>query len=155
MKKVERIKTVIVIVLLMAVQLVNAQVKKEGSNDPEKQFTIKKCVNCCLALGESHKDIETKLKKENLPLFDYRTSATFGNVRIARTSTSSVNDIFGATVNRCAKINRTAPANGLIIGEEFYENAKDLDSYTFKKIASDIVSPEHGYTGYIVYRKQK
>ncbi len=32
---------------------------------------------------------------------------------------------------------------------------KDLDSYTFKKIASDIVSPEHGYTGYIVYRKQK
>ena len=121
----------------------------------EKELTIKKCLNCCLALGESHKDIETKLKKENLPLFDYRTSATFGNVRIARTSTSSVNDIFGATVNRCAKINRTAPANGLIIGEEFYENAKDLDSYTFKKISSDIVSPEHGYIGYIVYRKQK
>ena len=121
----------------------------------EKELTIEKCLNCCLALGESHKDIETKLKKENLPLFDYRTSATFGNVRIARTSTSSVNDIFGATVNRCAKINRTAPANGLIIGEEFYENAKDLGSYTFKKISSDIVSPEHGYIGYIVYRKQK
>ncbi|NOQ44142.1 MAG: HAMP domain-containing protein [Nitrosopumilus sp.] len=121
----------------------------------EKELTIKKCLNCCLALGESHKDIVTKLEKENLPIFDYRTSATFGNVRIARTSTSSVNDIFGATVNRCAKINRTAPANGLIIGEEFYENAKDLDSYTFKKISSDIVSPEHGYTGYIVYRKQK
>ena len=121
----------------------------------EAELTIKKCLNCCLALGESHKDIVTKLEKENLPIFDYRTSATFGNVRIARTSTSSVNDIFGATVNRCAKINRTAPANGLIIGEEFYENAKDFDSYTFKKIASDIVSPEHGYTGYIVYRKQK
>jgi class 3 adenylate cyclase len=121
----------------------------------EKELTIKKCLNCCLALGESHKDIVTKLQKENLPIFDYRTSATFGMVRIARTSTSSVNDIFGATVNRCAKINRTAPANGLIIGEDFYENAKDLDSYTFKKISSDIVSPEHGYTGYIVYRKQK
>ena len=45
MKKVERIKTVIVIVLLMAVQLVNAQEKKEGANDPEKQFTIENCVN--------------------------------------------------------------------------------------------------------------
>ena len=121
----------------------------------EKELTIKKCLNCCLTLGESHKDIVTKLQKEKLPIFDYRTSATFGNVRIARTSTSSVNDIFGATVNRCAKINRTAPANGLIIGEEFYENAKDLEKYTFKKISSDIVSPEHGYTGYIVYRKQK
>jgi class 3 adenylate cyclase len=121
----------------------------------EKELTIKKCLNCCLTLGESHKDIVTKLQKEKLPIFDYRTSATFGNVRIARTSTSSVNDIFGATVNRCAKINRTAPANGLIIGEEFYENAKDLEKYTFKKISSDVVSPEHGYTGYIVYRKQK
>ena len=121
----------------------------------EKELTIKKCLNCCLTLGDSHKDIVTKLRKENLPIFDYRTSATFGNVRIARTSTSSVNDIFGATVNRCAKINRTAPANGLIIGEEFYENAKDLGNYTFKKISSDIVSPEHGYTGYLVYRKQK
>ena len=121
----------------------------------EKELTIKKCLNCCLTLGESHKDIVTKLQKEKLPIFDYRTSATFGNVRIARTSTSSVNDIFGATVNRCAKINRTAPANGLIIGEEFYENAKDLEKYTFKKISSDVVSPEHGYTGYLVYRKQK
>jgi methyl-accepting chemotaxis protein len=121
----------------------------------EKELTIKKCLNCCLTLGESHKDIVTKLQKEKLPIFDYRTSATFGIVRIARTSTSSVNDIFGATVNRCAKINRTAPANGLIIGKEFYENAKNLEDYVFKKIESDIVSPEHGYIGYIVSRKQK
>ena len=76
-------------------------------------------------------------------------------VRIAKTSTSSVNDIFGSTVNRCAKINRTAPANGLIIGEELYENAKGFEDYVFKKVESEIVSPEHGFTGYIVSRKQK
>jgi class 3 adenylate cyclase len=121
----------------------------------EKELTIKKCLDCCLTLGESHEEIIKKLEKENLPMVDYRTSATYGMVRIARTSTSSVNDIFGSTVNRCAKINRTAPANGLIIGEEFYENAKTLDDYTFKKVASDIVSPEHGFVGYIVSRKQK
>jgi class 3 adenylate cyclase len=121
----------------------------------ENELTIKKCLNCCLTFGESHKDIVAKLEKENLPIFDYRTSATFGIVRIARTSTSSVNDIFGATVNRCAKINRTAPANGLIIGEEFYENAKTLEEFVFKKVESDIVSPEHGYIGFIVSRKAK
>jgi hypothetical protein len=76
-------------------------------------------------------------------------------VRIARTSTSSVNDIFGTTVNRCAKINRTAPANGLIIGQEFYENAKTLEGYIFKKVENEMVSSEHGYAGYIVSRKQK
>jgi len=121
----------------------------------EKELTIKKCLNCCLTLGESQKDIATKLKQEKLPSIDYRTSATFGIVRIARTSTSSVNDIFGTTVNRCAKINRSAPANGLIIGEEFYENAKSLEDYTFKKVESEIVSPEHGFVGYIVSRKNK
>jgi len=119
----------------------------------EMELTIKKCLNCCLTLGESHEEIAKKLKKENLPVIDYRTSATFGMVRIARTSTSSVNDIFGSTVNRCAKINRTAPANGLIIGEDLFENAKTLEGFAFKKIERDIVSPEHGYNGYIVSRK--
>lgn len=121
----------------------------------EMELTIKKCLNCCLTLGESQKDIAAKLKKENLPVIDFRTSGTFGMVRIAKTSTSSVNDIFGTTVNRCAKINRSAPANGLIIGEEFYENAKTFEDYVFKKVESEVVSPEHGYIGYIVSRKQK
>ena len=121
----------------------------------EKELTIKKCLNCCLTLGETRKDILDQLHRHNLPSFDYRTSATFGVVRIARTSTSSVNDIFGATVNRCAKINRSAPANGLIIGEEFYENAKNLEGYAYKRIESEIVSPEHGYIGYIVSRKPR
>ncbi len=119
----------------------------------ETEKTIQKCLDCCLTLGESHKEITAKLQKENLPIINYRTSATFGMVRIARTSTSSVNDIFGATVNRCAKINRSAPANGLIIGEDFYKNAKNLEGFSFKKIESEIISPEHGYTGFIVSRQ--
>ena len=119
----------------------------------EKEYVVKKCLNCCLTLGESHENIVAKLKDENLPTVDYRISATFGTVRIAKISTSSVNDIFGTTVNRCAKINRTAPANGLIIGEELYQNVKTLEDFVFKKVESDVVSPEHGYAGYIVYRR--
>ena len=121
----------------------------------ETELTIKKCLNCCLTIGESRKDIVEKLHQQKLPIFNYRISATFGIVRIAKTSTSSVNDIFGSTVNRCAKINRSAPPNGLIIGEDFYKNAKNLDNYVFKKVASEIVSPEHGYVGYIVSRKPR
>jgi class 3 adenylate cyclase len=119
----------------------------------EEKSALKKCLDCCLTISESHVDIIKKLEKENLPIFNYRISATYGMVRIARTLTSSINDIFGITVNRCAKINRTAPGNGLIIGEEFYEIVKSFDDYIFKKIESEIVSPEHGYAGYIVSRK--
>lgn len=119
----------------------------------EEESTLKKCLDCCLTLSESHDDIINKLEKQKLPVFDYRISSTYGIVRIAKTSTSSVNDIFGNTVNRCAKINRIAPANRLIIGEEFYESAKNFDDYIFKKIKSDITSPDAGYIGYLVSRK--
>jgi class 3 adenylate cyclase len=119
----------------------------------EEESTLKRCLDCCLTLSESHDDIINKLEKQKLPVFDYRISSTYGIVRIAKTSTSSVNDIFGNTVNRCAKINRIAPANRLIIGEEFYDSAKNFDDYIFKKIKSDITSPDAGYIGYLVSRK--
>ncbi|MGI0057769.1 MAG: HAMP domain-containing protein [Nitrosarchaeum sp.] len=119
----------------------------------EEESTLKKCLDCCLTLCESHDDIVKKLEKQKLPVFDYRISSTYGIVRIAKTSTSSVNDIFGNTVNLCAKINRIAPANRLIIGEEFYNSAKIFDDYIFKKIYSDVTSPESGYLGYLVSRK--
>ena len=119
----------------------------------EQKSILKKCLDCCLTIGESHDDIVAQLKQEKLPVFNYRISATYGVVRIAKTSTSSVNDIFGTTVNRCAKINRAAPPNGLIIGRDFYNNAKTIDNFTFEKVESDIVSAEHGYEGYIVSRK--
>lgn len=120
----------------------------------EEEHTLKKCLDCCLTLCESHDDLTTKLEKQKLPIFDYRISSTYGMVRIAKASTSSINDIFGNTVNRCAKINRTAPANRLIIDEEFYDNAKIFGDYMFKKIDSEAVSPESRYSGYLVSRKK-
>lgn len=121
--------------------------------DVSDKTTLKRCLDCCLGLGESHGEIIKKLEKQDLPSLDYRISVTYGIVRIAKTSTSSINDIFGATVNRCAKINRVAPANGVIIGEGLHDLVKEFEGYAFKKIESDIVSPEYGYTGYIVSKK--
>ena len=43
----------------------------------------------------------------------------------------------------------------MIIGEDFYDSVKNLEGYFFKKIESEIVSPEHGYAGYIVSKVQK
>ena len=106
-------------------------------------------------MSDAHEEIIEKLRKKELPLLDYRISATYGIVRIAKTSTSSVNDIFGTTVNRCAKINRGAPANGVIIGQDFYNTIKDLKKFTFKRIESEIVSPEHGYAGIYCIKNRK
>ncbi len=122
--------------------------------DPQNDAVFRKTLDCCLQMAESRSEIKKKLEDENLPTFDYRISATYGPVRIARLSTSSVNDIFGSTVNRCAKINRFAPANGVIIGKEFYDNAKHFDEFSFKQI-TDNLQEDQGYTSYLVARKIK
>ena len=119
----------------------------------EQKFTLNKCLECCMTILESHNYISNQLKQKKLPEFDYRISATYGIVRIAKTSTSSVNDIFGSTVNRCAKINRLAPPNGFVIGETFYKTAKTIDEFVFKEIKPDIPS-EHEYGTYLVTRKK-
>ena len=126
-----------------------------STKNAEEKMVLRKCLECCLALSNAHAEITEKLEQQNLPLLNYRISATYGIVRIAKTSTSSVNDIFGTTVNRCAKINRSASTNGVIIGQDFYDSAKEFEDYSFKKIESDIVSPEHGYTGFIVSKNKK
>lgn len=118
----------------------------------EQKIVLKKCLECCITISESHDNIAAQIKQEKLPSFDYRISATYGVVRIAKTSTSSVNDIFGNTVNKCAKINRAAPPNGLIIGQDFYNHAKSIDGFDFKEIDSDDISIEHDYKGYLVFR---
>ena len=123
--------------------------------EKDEKRVLEQCLDCCLAMSDAHEEIVEKLRKKELPLLDYRISATYGIVRIAKTSTSSVNDIFGATVNRCAKINRSAPPNGVIIGQDFHNTIKDLEKFVFKKIESDLVSPEHGFTGYIVSKVEK
>jgi len=120
----------------------------------KEEYALKKCLDCCITLGELHDELVAKVEKQKLPVFDYRISSTYGMVRLAKASTSSINDIFGNTVNRCAKINRIAPANRLIVDEEFYNSAKNFDEYVFKKIDSDVTSPESSYAGYLVSRKK-
>jgi class 3 adenylate cyclase len=117
-----------------------------------EESALKKCLDCCLTLCESHEDIIQKLEQQNLPIFNYRISSTYGIVRIAKTSISSVNDIFGNTVNRCAKINRIAPANRLVIGQDFYDSAKNFDDYIFKKI-DDVTETKSDYSVYLVLKK--
>jgi class 3 adenylate cyclase len=116
---------------------------------------FKKVLDCCLALCEDHEELNDKMHKAGLPFIDYKISATYGLVRVAKIVTSSVDDIFGAAVNRCAKINKSALPNGLIIGEALYEIVKGYEEYIFHKIGSGLISEEYGFSGFTVSRKVK
>ncbi|MFB5611385.1 MAG: adenylate/guanylate cyclase domain-containing protein, partial [Nitrosopumilaceae archaeon] len=121
----------------------------------EDKTIFKRVLDCCMALSDEHEKINDQMDKAKLPFIDYKISATYGEVRVAKIATSAVDDIFGAAVNRCAKINSSAPPNGVIVGEKFQENAKSVEEYEFHKIGSGLVSEEYGFSGYTVSRRVK
>lgn len=121
--------------------------------NPLEESSLKNVLECCFKMCDAHDSVGEKLKEKGLPPVDYKISATYGSVRMASTSTSDVTDIFGSTVNRCAKINGLAPANGLIIGESFYNAVKLINGYSFTKMDKLMPDQEQRYVVYLVSRK--
>lgn len=122
---------------------------KTHSKDPT---SLKNALECCLTLSDFNYQLNKKLEHENLPSIKYRISSTYGSVRAAQIATSSVKDIFGSTVNRCAKINYLAPPNGIVIDSSLYEMIRTTESYNFKLIDDSPISKEFGDV-YTVSRK--
>lgn len=120
--------------------------------DPENKDSIKNVLDCCLEMTASHKEVNQKLKNANLPTINYKISATYGSVRVAKIANSDVDDIFGSTVNRCAKINPLSPSNGLVIGQSLYEIVASMNEYIFEKLSKEVPN-EHGFAVYVVYKK--
>jgi class 3 adenylate cyclase len=123
------------------------------NTNPLDPLSFKNVIDCCLSMCELHDKIGKNLEDKGLPIVDYKISATYGSVRVANTSTSDVNDIFGSTVNRCAKINGLSPKNGLVIDEGLYKAVKSIDKYSFSKMDKLMPDNEQGYIVYTVTRK--
>jgi class 3 adenylate cyclase len=119
----------------------------------EEKLQLKNALECCFKMSESHKEINAKLEKELLPSINYRISATYGSIRFAKTTTSSIGDIFGSTVNRCSKINPFASPNSIVIGDDLYQMVKSFDEYNFVKIEDYELTDEKDYAVYSVSRK--
>lgn len=105
-------------------------------------------IECGVTMMAANKVINMKLKEEGLPPMHYKISADYGRVEVARSlSSPDTDDLFGSTMNVCAKINSMAPVNGMVIGSNLYYITKKFSSlsslfgnignnsqYHFKKI---------------------
>lgn len=103
--------------------------------------------------------INTRLKEEGLPNLYYRISADYGRVEVAKSLTSTNEDLFGPTVNLCSKINSKAPPNRMVIGNNLYQvTMTTLDGeYNFDKVGEYSIdnSPENRYPVYSITSKTK
>ena len=74
------------------------------------------------------------MSEYGLPLISYRISADYGTVMTAKSVNSANYDIFGPPVNICAKINRKALPNGMVIGGDLHQIVKFFPRYNFELI---------------------
>jgi two-component system, OmpR family, response regulator ChvI len=134
------------------------------SSDPTNEAAFKDILECFTTMILARDIINAKLHSEgNLPSVSYRISADYGKVEVA-TSTSSKGreDLFGSTMNICAKINSMAEPNGIVIGGDLYQIIKSFsfidssnnNSYEFRELRGGYsVGLGHRYPVYIALSK--
>jgi class 3 adenylate cyclase len=119
-------------------------------NDP---VAMKNVLECCLSMIDSHDELKKQLNAKNISELDYKISATYGEVKVAESTTSNTSDIFGPTVNRCFKINSLCPKNSVVVGINLYEILKDFPEYEFVQFCSIEIKKKYGYSIFEVKRK--
>jgi two-component system, OmpR family, response regulator ChvI len=130
-----------------------------ATSDSNDRIDFSDVLECCTTMIEAHRFINAKLNEEALPPVSYRISADYGMVEIARSITSATDDLFGSTMNRCAKINSKAKENGMVIGDDLYRVIKSFTSfdtkYHFEQVSSYSTANVQEYPIYSVQSKER
>jgi two-component system, OmpR family, response regulator ChvI len=118
---------------------------------------FKDALRCGLTMGAVHVPMNNEYEANHLPAINYRISEDYGKIEVAKSGPSRVVDVFGSTVNMCAKINSKSPLNGLIIGGDLYQIIKGIhesspSSFIIKEIGGYSIegSKTHAYPLYSV-----
>ena len=114
------------------------------TSDASNEEAFNDAFECFTTMILARDIINAKLHSEGLPSVSYRISADYGKVEVA-TSTSSRGgeDLFGSTMNICAKINSMAEANGIVIGGDLYRIIK---SFSFIENKYELRELKGGYS---------
>jgi adenylate cyclase len=122
--------------------------------DSYKNEPFKDVLKCSMSMIQKHPEINARMHLYGLPDVNYRISCEYGSVIIAKMSTSSVNDIFGNSVNLCSKINLLASPNSTVIGKGLYQKTKSFNEYIFTKVKDTRLFLERDYEVYSVSKKK-
>jgi class 3 adenylate cyclase len=125
------------------------------TSNPNDVMKFKNVLDCGLTMGIASNTLNAKMLSEKLPPIQYRISADYGEVSVARSASSQSEDLFGSAMNICAKINSKAKPNGLVIGEALFNIVKGLDEYMFVPSSERLIGLKGEYGVYHVDQKEK
>lgn len=123
--------------------------------DTEDKDSPKDVLECSLAMVESCDEINKLMSEYRLPPVSYRVSTDYGKLTIAKSLHSACDDVFGPTVNTCAKINGIAMANGIVIGGDLYQISRHFRDYEFHSLVGFSVGVRLDYPVYSLCRKKR
>ena len=128
------------------------------TSDSDNEAAFNNAFECFTTMILAHDIINSKLHSESLPSVSYRISADYGRVEIATSTSSKSEDLFGSTMNICAKINSMAEPNGIVIGGDLYQIMKSFsfvnNRYEFRELRGGYsIGFNHKYPVYRALRK--
>lgn len=118
----------------------------------ERQFGFMSCIEAGLAMSESHEELTDRLIEEFLPAINFRISFNYGQVTMVKTDEWLL-DLMGTTINICSKINYKCNKNGIVIGDDLYQQVKNIKEYNFKNIGKHVLDKKNTYQIHSVKRK--
>jgi two-component system response regulator ChvI len=127
-----------------------------GTSDSTSESAFNDAFECFTMMMVARNIINAKLHSENLPSVSYRISADYGRVEVATSTSSKREDLFGSTMNICAKINSMAEPNGIVIGGDLYKIVKSFsftDKYQFRELQGYSIGFSHRYPVYAALSK--
>ena len=128
------------------------------TSDPTNELVFNKAFECFTTMILAHDIINAKLHSENLPSVSYRISADYGGVEVATSTSSKSEDLFGSTMNICAKINSMAKPNGIVIGGDLHQLVRSFsfsNEYEFGEVRGYSVGFKSTYPVYAVVAKNR
>lgn len=103
------------------------------NNEKRDLLYFENCVDCCVNIMNRKNEINSVMKKEDLPNVNFRVSADYGEILLGKISTSYVDEIIGQPVDRCYEINHMGTSDELVIGERFYNRIISSKKYKLSK----------------------
>ena len=97
-----------------------------ATSDSSDADAFRQVLDCGFAVLSARHELNKKLALMNLPSLSYRISCDYGRVEVGRIAGTQINDLFGSTMNICAKINCMAQPNTMVVGGDLYQILKGL-----------------------------
>lgn len=127
------------------------------TSNSEDENAFHNVLECNMTMIYGRNPINAIMSLEQLPPLNYRISADYGKLQVAKSLTSNNDDLFGSAMNLCAKINSKAPDNSLVVGTGLYQVVTKFsffqNVYEFSEIGSYVIGGKEKYPVFLVAAK--